>query len=49
MQNWSEFDKSILFDKKTAGVTAGASTPDWIISDFVENLKAFDSKEIAKG
>jgi 4-hydroxy-3-methylbut-2-enyl diphosphate reductase len=43
LQNWNEFDKSILFNKNTAGVTAGASTPDWIISDFVENLKAFDS------
>ncbi|MHC4757185.1 MAG: 4-hydroxy-3-methylbut-2-enyl diphosphate reductase [Planctomycetota bacterium] len=48
LQNWSEFDKSILFGKKTAGVTAGASTPDWIISDFIENLKAFDSKAVAE-
>jgi 4-hydroxy-3-methylbut-2-enyl diphosphate reductase len=43
LQNWSEFDKSILFGKKTdlpqiAGVTAGASTPEWIIAEFVENL-----------
>ena len=43
LQNWSEFDKSILFGKKqalphVAGVTAGASTPEWIIAEFVENL-----------
>jgi 4-hydroxy-3-methylbut-2-enyl diphosphate reductase len=56
LQNWSEFDRSILFacprvsrrktgrrGKKTAlphvaGVTAGASTPEWIIAEFVENL-----------
>jgi 4-hydroxy-3-methylbut-2-enyl diphosphate reductase len=43
LQNWSEFDKGILFGKKTdlpqiAGVTAGASTPEWIIAEFVENL-----------
>jgi 4-hydroxy-3-methylbut-2-enyl diphosphate reductase len=43
LQNWSEFDKSVLFGKKTdlpqiAGVTAGASTPEWIIAEFVENL-----------
>jgi 4-hydroxy-3-methylbut-2-enyl diphosphate reductase len=55
LQNWSEFDKFILFGKKrawpraapaasplrgkTAGVTAGASTPKWIIAEFVENLR----------
>jgi len=44
LQNWSEFDKSILFGKRSAGVTAGASTPDWVISEFVENLRAFNSK-----
>jgi 4-hydroxy-3-methylbut-2-enyl diphosphate reductase len=44
LQNWSEFDKSILFGKKVIGVTAGASTPEWIIAEFVENLAAFDDK-----
>ena len=43
LQNWNEFDKRILFGKKTAGVTAGASTPEWIIAEFVKNLEAFDS------
>ena len=43
LQNWSEFDKSILAGKKVAGVTAGASTPDWVIAEFVDNLKAFDA------
>jgi len=41
LQNWKEFDKSILFGKAVAGVTAGASTPQWVINEFVENLKAF--------
>jgi (E)-4-hydroxy-3-methyl-but-2-enyl pyrophosphate reductase len=41
LQNWSEIDPGVLAGKKTAGVTAGASTPDWIISDFVRNLEAF--------
>ena len=41
LQNWNEFDKSILFGKSIAGVTAGASTPEWIIAEFVENLAAF--------
>lgn len=43
LQNWSEFDKSKLFGKNralphVAGVTAGASTPQWVIAEFVENL-----------
>ncbi|MFA5239078.1 MAG: 4-hydroxy-3-methylbut-2-enyl diphosphate reductase [Phycisphaerae bacterium] len=43
LQNWSEFDKNNVFGKnkalpKIAGVTAGASTPEWIIAEFVENL-----------
>ena len=42
LQNWAELDKSVLSGKKTAGVTAGASTPDWIINEFVENLKIID-------
>ena len=41
LQNWNEFDKKLLFGKNTAGVTAGASTPEWIITEFVENLKKF--------
>ena len=40
LQNWKELDKSVLLDKNVAGVTAGASTPDWVIDEFVENLKA---------
>ena len=61
LQNWNEFDKSILSGKKpfgselraelvtgrepkrfTVGVTAGASTPEWIIAEFVENLAALN-------
>ena len=45
LQNWNELDKTILFGKNVAGVTAGASTPDQIIEEFVENLRAFDSSE----
>ncbi len=43
LQNWAELDKSVLYGKKVAGVTAGASTPDRVIAEFVENLRAFDS------
>jgi len=31
------------FLKKAAGVTAGASTPDWIIDEFAKNLEALDN------
>jgi len=43
LQNWKEIDISGVFGKNTAGVTAGASTPDWIIDEFVKNLEAFDA------
>jgi (E)-4-hydroxy-3-methyl-but-2-enyl pyrophosphate reductase len=39
LQNWSELDHGLLAGKKTVGITAGASTPDWIIDDFVRNLE----------
>ncbi len=44
LQNWNELDKDILYGKNIAGVTAGASTPDWIIAEFVKNLEAFDAR-----
>ncbi len=43
LQNWNELDKNMLSGKNTAGVTAGASTPDWIIAEFVKNLETFDA------
>jgi 4-hydroxy-3-methylbut-2-enyl diphosphate reductase len=45
LQNWNEFDKSKLAGKKTAGVTAGASTPEWIITEFVQKLSAFETDD----
>jgi 4-hydroxy-3-methylbut-2-enyl diphosphate reductase len=42
LQNWRELDKSMLRGKTTAGVTAGASTPDRVISEFVDHLKAYE-------
>jgi 4-hydroxy-3-methylbut-2-en-1-yl diphosphate reductase len=40
LQNWKEFDKRMVSGQKKAGVTAGASTPKWVIDDFIENLEA---------
>lgn len=45
LQNWDELDKNVLFGKNVAGVTAGASTPNWIIDEFVKHLEAFDEKQ----
>ncbi|OQA00710.1 MAG: 4-hydroxy-3-methylbut-2-enyl diphosphate reductase [Planctomycetes bacterium ADurb.Bin401] len=45
LQNWKELDKTILFGNNIAGITAGASTPQWVIDDFVENLRRFDNKK----
>lgn len=39
LQDWQEFKPEYVTGKTTAGVTAGASTPDWIIKEFVRNLQ----------
>jgi 4-hydroxy-3-methylbut-2-enyl diphosphate reductase IspH len=35
----------MVHGKSVAGVTAGASTPEWVVNEFVENLRAFDPTE----
>lgn len=42
LQNWAELDKKTLSGKQTAGVTAGASTPDEVIEEFVRRLREFE-------
>lgn len=42
LETWEQFETSMAAGKKSAGVTAGASTPEWVISDFVAKLEAFD-------
>ncbi len=41
LQSWQEFKPEFVATKHTAGITAGASTPDWVIREFVENLENF--------
>ncbi|MDI9433198.1 MAG: 4-hydroxy-3-methylbut-2-enyl diphosphate reductase [Planctomycetota bacterium] len=41
LQNWDELDKKVLSGKAVAGVTAGASTPNWVIEEFVRHLERF--------
>lgn len=43
LQNWAELDTNTLLGKATAGVSAGASTPDEVVQEFVRNLESFDS------
>lgn len=43
LQNWKELDINVLFGCSTAGVTAGASTPQWVIDEFIEKLQAFEA------
>ncbi len=43
IENERELKKEWFKDKKHCGVTAGASTPDWIISSVVEKIKELSS------
>ncbi len=40
LETWEQFDPSMAEGKTIAGVTAGASTPEDVISEFVRNLEA---------
>lgn len=40
LETWDDFKPEMVAGKTVAGVTAGASTPEWIIQDFVGRLEA---------
>jgi len=40
IETWEQFQPRMAAGKKVAGVTAGASTPEWVISEFARNLEA---------
>ena len=40
LETWSQFQPSMVEGRKVAGVTAGASTPEEVISEFVKKLEA---------
>lgn len=48
LQNYKELDKSVLSGNNIAGVTAGASTPQWVINEFVDNLRKFENRKKKK-
>ncbi|WP_276883410.1 4-hydroxy-3-methylbut-2-enyl diphosphate reductase [Campylobacter cuniculorum] len=41
IETQDELEKSWFKDKKHCGISAGASTPDWIIKEVVDKIKAF--------
>jgi len=40
LESWQAMDPEVLKGRHAAGVTAGASTPDAVIEEFVRNLRA---------
>ena len=40
VETWEQFEPRMAAGKKVAGVTAGASTPEWVIAEFVRHLEA---------
>ncbi|KKL11182.1 hypothetical protein LCGC14_2548370 [marine sediment metagenome] len=45
LERWAQFRPEMAAGKSVAGVTAGASTPQWVIEEFVSKLRAFDPAE----
>lgn len=42
LETWAQFEPAMVAGKQTAGVTAGASTPEFVIQEFVTRLEAFE-------
>jgi (E)-4-hydroxy-3-methyl-but-2-enyl pyrophosphate reductase len=49
LEDWSAFRAEYVRGCRVAGVTAGASTPDWVINEFVENLERFEVEALNDG
>jgi len=44
LETWEQFKPEMARGHTVAGITAGASTPDFIINEFAERLRAFTSE-----
>lgn len=44
LESWDQFRPDMVAGHRVAGVTAGASTPDDIINEFVDNLRAIQPR-----
>lgn len=42
LENWDAFRHEYIQGKTVAGVSAGASTPNWVIEQFIHELEALD-------
>jgi 4-hydroxy-3-methylbut-2-enyl diphosphate reductase len=42
LETWDQFAPQMVVGKRIAGVTAGTSTPEWVISDFAQKLEALE-------
>jgi 4-hydroxy-3-methylbut-2-enyl diphosphate reductase len=42
LETWEQFEPGMVAGRGVAGVTAGASTPEWVIQDFVKRLQEFE-------
>jgi (E)-4-hydroxy-3-methyl-but-2-enyl pyrophosphate reductase len=42
IETWEQFEPAMAAGCVRAGVTAGASTPEWVIAEFVKKLEAFE-------
>lgn len=40
LENWDQFEPEMVAGRTTAGVSAGASTPEWVAQEFVEKLRS---------
>jgi 4-hydroxy-3-methylbut-2-enyl diphosphate reductase IspH len=40
LETWDQFEPAMVEGVDVAGVTAGASTPESVIGNFVKNLEA---------
>ena len=39
VETWEQFEPNMAAGRSRASVTAGASTPEWVIAEFAENLR----------
>ena len=42
LENFGDFRPEMAAGHRVAGVTSGASTPQWVVEEFVENLRRFE-------
>src|SRR5690606_2424706 len=47
LETWEQFKPEMVAGCKVAGLTAGASTPEDIISEFAQKLREFDPATVA--